>query len=234
MRISHLGATPILVAHGTRSEHGVAMIADLAERVSAHIGTTRVAFVDVLGPSPSEVLSVVDGPAIVVPAFLAEGYHVRRDLPEHIEASGHQAASMSRALGPDPELARVLAQRLSECGWRRGDSVVLAAAGSSDLFALGQVRRAANLLGAMIGERIPVGYVATANPRIADVVAETRARTGRRVFVASYLLAHGLFHDRLFAIGADGVSAPLGADRRVVDLVVRRMRSVRPAIPTQS
>jgi sirohydrochlorin ferrochelatase len=227
MTFNHLGAQPILVAHGTRSQHGVEMIAELADKVSAQIGPTRVAFVDVLGPSPSEVLSGVDGPAVVVPAFLAEGYHVRQDLPEHIVASGHQATSVSRALGPDPELARVLAQRLTECGWRRGDAVVLAAAGSSDAYALGQVRREANLLGSMLGERVPVGYVATAQPRIADVVAETRARTGRRVFVASYLLAHGLFHDRLSDAGADGVSAPLGADPRVVNLVVRRMRSVR-------
>jgi sirohydrochlorin ferrochelatase len=231
MRISRLGAQPILVAHGTRSEHGVAMIADLADKVSAQIGNTRVAFVDVLGPSPSEVLRGIDGPAVVVPAFLASGYHVRKDLPEHIEASGHTAVSVSRSLGPDPELARVLALRLTESGWRRGDSVVLAAAGSSDLFALGQVRRAANLLGSMIGERVPVGYVATAEPRIADVVADTRARTGRRVFIASYLLARGLFHDRLYDVGADGVSQPLGADPRVVDLVVRRMRSVRPVVP---
>lgn len=230
MRIKGIDAQPILVAHGTRSEHGVSMIADLADKVSAQIGSTRVAFVDVLGPSPSEVLRGIDGPAVVVPAFLASGYHVRKDLPEHIEASGHQGVSVSRSLGPDPELARVLALRLSESGWRRGDSVVLAAAGSSDLFALGQVRRAANLLGTMIGEPVPVGYVATAQPRIADVVADTRARTGRRVFIASYLLAHGLFHDRLHDAGADGVAQPLGTDPRVVDLVVRRMRSVRPMI----
>jgi sirohydrochlorin ferrochelatase len=233
MTIQHIGATPVLVAHGTRSERGVAMIADLAEKVSAQIGPTRVAFVDVLGPSPSEVLGVIDGPAIVVPAFLAEGYHVRKDLPEHIESSGHRATSVSRALGPDPELARVLALRLSECGWRRGDSVVLAAAGSSDLFALGQVRRAATLLGATIGAHVEVGFIATGQPRIADVVAATRATTGRRVFIASYLLAHGLFHDRLHAAGADGVAQPLGADPRVVDLVVRRMWSVRPVVATR-
>ena len=231
MIFNHLGAQPILVAHGTRSEHGTAMIADLADKVSAQIGPTRVAFVDVLGPSPSEVLSGVDGPAVVVPAFLAEGYHVRQDLPEHIVVSGHQATSVSRALGPDPELARVLAQRLTECGWKRGDSVVLAAAGSSDAYALGQVRRAATLLGAMIGAHVEVGYIATGEPRIADVVAATRAQTRRRVFIASYLLAQGLFHTRLQGVGADGVSEPLGADPRVVDLVVRRMRSVRRVVP---
>ncbi len=99
LSIQGVGATPILVAHGTRSERGVAMIADLAEKVSAQIGSTRVAFVDVLGPSPSEILREVDGPAIVVPAFLAEGYHVRKDRPDHIAASGHATRS-SRSRGP--------------------------------------------------------------------------------------------------------------------------------------
>ena len=46
----------LLVAHGTRNPRGVETIAALADAVSHEVGTTRVAFVDVLGPSPSEVL----------------------------------------------------------------------------------------------------------------------------------------------------------------------------------
>ncbi len=46
-------------------------------------------------------------------------------------------------------------------------------------------------------------------------------------FVASYLLAHGLFHERLHAAGADGVTEPLGVDPGVVDLVVNRYESAR-------
>lgn len=50
----------ILTAHGTRRPSGVAMIADIAAQVSALVDrTVQVAFVDVLGPSPSEVLSAL-------------------------------------------------------------------------------------------------------------------------------------------------------------------------------
>ena len=80
----------ILAAHGTRRPGGVAMIGDLVAQVSKLVGrTVQVAFVDVLGPTPSEVLSGAGRPAVVVPAFLARGYHVRTDLPAHVAASGH-------------------------------------------------------------------------------------------------------------------------------------------------
>ncbi len=39
---------------------------------------------------------------------------------------------MTEALGPGPQLVRVLADRLVESGWRLDDSVILAAAGTSD------------------------------------------------------------------------------------------------------
>ena len=48
----------VLVAHGTRKQQGVEMVGDIADRVSARVGRrVHVAFVDVLGPSPSEVLA---------------------------------------------------------------------------------------------------------------------------------------------------------------------------------
>ncbi len=47
----------ILVAHGTRRSAGVAMIEDLAVQVSKLVSrTVHVAFVDVLGPTPGDVL----------------------------------------------------------------------------------------------------------------------------------------------------------------------------------
>lgn len=212
----------LLVAHGTRNPRGVRMIADLADEVSKTVGVTRVAFVDVLGPTPSEVLRHTPGPAVVVPAFLASGYHVRTDVPNEVLASGHPVTAITPALGPDPALTTVLAERLHECGWRTGDAVVLAAAGSSDPHALGDVRRAARMLSSRLRTTVRVGYVATARPTVNAAVAELRAQGARRVFVASYLLADGLFHARLAQAGADGVSAPLGVAAPVVDLVVRR------------
>jgi sirohydrochlorin ferrochelatase len=123
----------VLVAHGTRKQSGVAMVGDLAQRVSATLGqTVHVSFVDVLGPTPSEVLAPMAEPAIVVPAFLSRGYHVTADIPAHVESSRHSDVTVTEALGPGPQLVRVLADRLMESGWRQGDSVILAAAGTSD------------------------------------------------------------------------------------------------------
>lgn len=104
----------VLVAHGTRSAAGVENIAALAEAVSRRVGSVRTAFVDVLGPTPSEVLSTIDGPAVLLPAFLASGYHVHHDIPEHVAVSGHPQVAITQTLGPDPVLASVLAGRLRE------------------------------------------------------------------------------------------------------------------------
>lgn len=216
------GSGLVLVAHGTRNPRGVQVIGALAEAVSERVGRTRVAFVDVLGPSPSEVLRDMDSPAVVVPAFLAAGYHVRVDVPREVVGSGHPDVTVTPALGPSPALAQVQFDRLRAAGWRRGDDVVLVAAGSSDPRALADVRTAATLLADRVGRPVEIGYVATAAPRVPEVVARIRARGARRVLLAPYLLAPGLFHDRLGEVGADGVADPLGVHPELVDLVVRR------------
>ncbi len=220
----------ILVAHGTRSTAGVLTIGALSSAVAERIGPLRTAFVDVLGPNPAEVLAegrsaegqpVVGQSAVVVPAFLASGYHVHADLPPRIAESGHPDVSVMPALGPDPRLADVMRDRLREVGWRRGDAVVMAAAGSSDPRARRELQWAAALLAGRVGE-VRLGYIATGSPRVGDVVSQLRAAGRRRIFIASYLLAPGLFHDRLAGIGATAVTAPLGVHPGVVDLVVER------------
>ncbi len=218
----------LLVAHGTRNPRGVEMIARLADAVADRVGPTRVAFVDVLGPSPAEALREIRGPVVLVPAFLASGYHVHNDVPREVAESGHRGVAVTRALGPDPALAEVLLQRLREAGWSPGDAIVLAAAGSSDARALHDVQRAAHMLSALTRTPVRIGYVATGEPRVPKVVAASR-RPGVRVFIASYLLAEGLFHSRLAEAGADGVAPPLGVTAPVVDLVARRYRA---AVPT--
>lgn len=214
--------TCVLVAHGTRNPRGVEMIARLADAVAEQIGRTRVAFVDVLGPSPGEVLRDTPSAAVVVPAFLASGYHVHHDVPREIAESGHGEVTVTPALGPDPVLAAVMLERVRDAGWKPGDALVFAAAGSSDDRALREHRRAAAMLADIARVPVRVGYVATASPTVAQAVASVRADGHRRVFVASYLLAHGLFHSRLFEAGADGVGDPLGVHPAIVDLVARR------------
>ena len=64
---------PVLVAHGTRKGSGVAMIGDLAERVSGLLDRrVHTAFVDVLGPTPAEVLSAVSGSRSELPPVVTE------------------------------------------------------------------------------------------------------------------------------------------------------------------
>lgn len=222
----------VLVAHGTRKPGGVSMVRDLARRVGEALGReVHVAFVDVLGPSPTEVLDSLPRhrPAVLVPAFLAAGHHVRVDVPAHVAASTHSAVTVTRPLGPCAGTVRVLADRLFESGWRPGDSVVLAAAGTSDAGAQSDLRQTAAMLSALIGDRVELGYAATGAPTVADAVAAGRERSdGRRIAVASYLLADGLFQDRLRACGADIVSDPLGTHPGMIRLIAGRFQRAAP------
>ena len=220
-------ASAVLVAHGTRKPGGVGMVEELARRVGTMLDRqVHVAFVDVLGPTPSEVLNTLPRhrPAVLVPAFLAGGYHVRVDVPAHVAASTHEAVTVTRPLGPCPGTVRVLAERLFESGWRPGDSVVMAAAGTSDRSAQSDLRQTAAMLSALIGERVELGYAATGSPTVAQAVEAARAHTGRRVAIASYLLADGLFQDRLRCAGADLVADPLGVHPGMVRLIANRFR----------
>ncbi|MGD9621730.1 MAG: sirohydrochlorin chelatase [Mycolicibacterium sp.] len=225
----------VLVAHGTRKQHGVSLIADLAAQVRAALGSpVHVAFVDVLGPTPAELLAATsDRPAVLVPAFLARGYHVGSDIPAHVRSSGHPDVTVTPALGPDPALIRVLVDRLVESGWRSTDSVLLAAAGTSDPMARRDLHTTAAWLSATIGSRVELAFAATGTPRVADAVAAMRRHQTRRgqvgrVVIASYLLSEGLFQDRLRDAGADLVADPLGTHPGVARLIASRFIRARP------
>lgn len=227
--------TLILVAHGTRRPGGVAMIENLAAQASTLVRSpVDVAFVDVVGPTPSEVLmraKADDRPAIVVPAFLSRGYHVRADLPAHVEASGYPNVLVTTALGPSGQIARIVGDQLVKCGWRPGDSVILAAAGTSDATARADLHTTATLLSALTGTRVSLAFAATGDPQLAEAVDRARVRrSGRRVVVASYLLADGLFQQRLHRCGADLVSEPLGTHPGLARLVANRFRRALPPV----
>jgi hypothetical protein len=144
-----------------------------------------------------------------------------RGLHRVLVVTGRRDVSVTAALGPHPLLVRAVGDRLRAAGWRCGDAVVLAAAGSSDPRAVADVRAAAAQLSGEVGARVRVGFVATGAPRVAPLVAGLRAAGKSRVAVASWLLAPGLFHRRLSSSGADVVAAPLGAHPAVIDRLVQ-------------
>ncbi|HEX6360436.1 sirohydrochlorin chelatase [Actinophytocola sp.] len=202
----------VLVAHGTRDPAGADTVEALADLVREWVPDVRVAYADVHQPDVTTVLRECDGPAVVVPAFLAAGYHVQIDIPEQIRAAGTPAV-LTPHLGAD--LVPVARQRLLEAGWRPGQPVVLAASGSSDPHAREEVRAAARRLGT---DR--VGFVATSQPALDDVLTKDTA-------VASWFLAPGLFHRRAMDSGARVVAAPLGVHPAIARLIVLRYTSVR-------
>lgn len=216
--------TVLLVAHGTRSVSGVEVAHRLADELGLRTGgrPVRLAFVDVIEPGIREVLADAPGPVTVVPAFLAQGHHVRVDVPREVLASGRTDVTVAPALGPHPELVAAARDRLAEAGWLGGDAVVLAAAGSKDPRARRDVLIAARRLSALVGRRVATAFVATGSPRVADVVERMRDAGESRIVLAPWLLAPGVFHTSLRACGADAVAEPLGAHRRLVDLLALR------------
>lgn len=217
--------TLVLVAHGTREPAGAVTAERVAEAVSARLAGVPVAlaYADVRRPSVAEVLAAVDGPATVVPAFLASGYHVRVDLPEQIARTQRRDVVLAAPLGPAPAVVAAVHDRLIAAGWRAGDELVLAAAGSSDNRALADVARAAELLAARTRRHVRLGFVTTARPDIDEAVAIAGAG-GRRVAVASWLLAPGLFHRWVTRTGAAVVSEPIGPHPMLVEQVIRCYR----------
>lgn len=226
----------LAISHGTGSPAGQSAVAALADAVAAALPavTVRLGHVDVQQPDVAASLAALpDEPVALVPLLLSAGYHVHVDLRRAI--AHRDDVTITPALGPDPRLVEVLVTRLAEAGYDPGDhadtEVVLAAAGSSDARANDDCRETARLLAARLGRPVRLSFLAAEEPRVRAAVSEASA-TGRRVFVATYLLAPGYFAD-LTAREAPGavVARPLlDADAPatpLVDLVIDRYLSAR-------
>jgi len=206
----------LLVAHGTRDEAGLDEIARIADGVRSRCPGVRisVAYVDVLRPSIADAMAEISGPAVVIPLFLAAGYHVRHDVPAGVAARPDVVVTPS--LGPDRTLTAALRERVSSVA-RRGERIVLAAAGSSDPRACGDVERAAGWLSREVGDPVQPAYLSAASPRVADVV-------GSNSVVVPYLVAPGFFLRRAASAGARATADVLGAHPAVINVIAERYR----------
>ncbi|MET0915413.1 MAG: sirohydrochlorin cobaltochelatase, partial [Jiangellaceae bacterium] len=83
------------------------------------------------------------------------------------------------------------------------------------------VERTASALTARLGRPVVAAYASAGEPRVDVAVARLRSE-GRRVAIATYLLAPGFFHDQLRNAGADVVTAPLLPHPAITRLVLRR------------
>ncbi|MET1036872.1 MAG: CbiX/SirB N-terminal domain-containing protein [Aeromicrobium sp.] len=197
----------VATSHGTDVPAARTAITALVEAVreaAPHLDVHE-AFVDVQLPRVDTAVDLVTGLAVVVPLLLAPGFHVHVDIQG---AADRPWATAAPTLGPDDRLTATMCRRLVQAGATRDDVVVLGAAGSTDVGARASIDVAARLLGAAWGSPVEVGYVGGSGVPIAEVV-QRAAATGRRVVIASYLVAPGFFFDGLGACGADVVTRPL-------------------------
>lgn len=226
-------------SHGTRDPSGQRAVAALVaalRRELAREADVVDTWVDVQQPDLAQRTRESAGrPAVALPLLLSAGYHVYVDMARAV--AGNPRHTVAAALGPDPRLATVLAARLEQALARRaepvatrGDSVLLAAAGSSEPAAVRDCEAVAGLLGQRLGIPVCAAYLSAASPSLPEAVRDAhRAGTGR-VLVASYLLAPGFFHDRALAAGADVTAEPLltagsGVPPELVALAAERYRA---------
>ncbi|MER7458567.1 CbiX/SirB N-terminal domain-containing protein [Micromonospora sp. NPDC126480] len=201
---------------------------------------------------------------VLVPLLLTAAYHRRVDIPEAVAAARVTAPELTvrvtDVLGPGPvpmsrphrpdlagtsavalravdrALLAGLRRRLAEAEPDGYDGLVLAAAGTRDPAARASVGRVAAALGTALATPTRVSYASAAPPGAGAAVARLRARGARRVAVAAYFLAPGLFHDAVAAsardAGAVAVAAPLTDAPELVDLVLRRVAAVQGRAPS--
>lgn len=200
-------AALVIAAHGSTDPGFALVVADIAARVRAFRPSLRVR-VGFLDHGPPHLADAVDDGCVVVPLFLASGYHVLVDLPAQAPS-----ARLATALGPDPRLAEALADRLAQAGYDGSSPVVLAAAGSSDDSARADVHRAAQLLAERLGADVTAAFLGTGEPALAQLQPRV---------VSPYLIAPGVFFDSLRRLDLDVLGAPLGDHPAIAETVVAR------------
>jgi sirohydrochlorin ferrochelatase len=233
----------VAVAHGSRDPRAsatvgelMAMVAERARRRGLGAPDLRTAYLGHAPPSLPQVMSTIEaGRRVrVLPLLLTAAYHAKADIPRLLTRVASDfprlQVSYGDTLGPHPRLLRALERRLAEedpDGDRTRTGVVLAAAGSSDPEANASIGR----LAAQWQDRagwlaVRPAYASAADPSPAAAVTGLLQAGVPRVVVATYLLAPGLFADRIrtssLAAGATAVSPALGACAEVADVLLDR------------
>ncbi|MET0975295.1 MAG: CbiX/SirB N-terminal domain-containing protein [Leifsonia sp.] len=222
----------LALTHGAPSVANRAGIMQLVDSVAGALPghNVSIAFLDVQHTDIADALDafVTTEHTIILPLVLSAGFHMRTGIAKGLRRLERVGAGLADELGPDDRLVQVLAERIEELGLSPADSVVLAAAGSSDARAVRECFETGRRLAVRLGRPVTVGFIAAAMPRLHDAIEMVReVHPGTRVVVGTYLLAPGNFNDAVLSAGGDIVAAPLLIPDRVapsqlVELVLER------------
>jgi sirohydrochlorin ferrochelatase len=220
----------VLAAHGSVDPRSAAVTHAVAGRIRRLRPwlDVRPAFLERTDPSLSDVLSDLDGDAVVVPFLLADAFHARVDIPSMIADAG-VSVEQAEVLGEDPALLSVMRQRLAETGVSPEDDglgVIVVAVGSSNEVANARTATVARALST--GTRwagAQVAFATGADPGVAHAAEFLRVDGADRLVIAPWFLAHGLITDRVAAdAAAQGISMaePIGSHNLVAATVLDR------------
>ncbi|HEY3415248.1 MAG TPA: CbiX/SirB N-terminal domain-containing protein [Armatimonadota bacterium] len=114
----------IVLGHGSRSADATEQFLRIIEMLRELHPDDSVlpAFMELAPPRLAEAISLAIGQGakeiIVLPCFLFQGMHIKRDIPEmlaELKAENPDVTVLfGRPIGPDPRIAEILTDRLEE------------------------------------------------------------------------------------------------------------------------
>lgn len=233
------GPSLVAVAHGSRDPRALHTVTRLLDRVrELRPGLdVRLGHIELDEPLlPDTLAGLGDREAVVVPLLLGRGHHVKRDIPDAVAAAARLRARIASPLGPHPLLVEALYARLTDAGWRSGDTagrgaaVVLAAAGSRDPESAADARHTAAMLSERLGG-VPVlpAYASAVSPTVPEALRALASRGRHRIAVASYFTAPGRFATASRSVAPWIAAAPIGSHPALARLVLQRYDEARTA-----
>lgn len=233
----------LVVGHGSRipeAEAEMTVLTDLLrERTDATVAHGWIELQEPRGEEAALALVASGEQAItLVPLLAFDAHHAGVDLPEAAAAvrrgNPEVDVRVARALGPDPRLLDLVADRVADAGAL--DAVVLVASGTSDADVQTQVAELARALEKRTGVPTVHAFASLADPEVATALRALPAGS-RRVAVASWSVLDGRLSRGAYATARDWAEdrgrdlvtlGHLGPDAVVADVLLDRYTEAAP------
>ena len=205
----------LIVAHGSRDAAARGEFLDQVRAISRELRGTTVghAVLEFPGSDSPSIQGAVDALAqesrglIVLPLFLFDAGHVRRDIPAELAAARARNPELVITMLPQVSsgdgLLEVLADRvrcardsapvLAEDPW----AILLVGAGTSSLDANAELARMAAKLSDKLSTLVEPAFVSLARPTVVDGMARCVDRGARHVVTVHYFLNTGVLARRI-------------------------------------
>lgn len=198
----------LLVGHGTHQPYGAQQFLALADLVAEKLPALAVepAFLEIQSPTIAEgvahLLARGVRRMVVVPALLFAAGHAKEDIPAAVRAAVEEASGVAvqqaSHFGLHRDILELSRRRYEQAVAGQGSvapqrtCLVMVGRGSRDASAAAEMREFARQRGEQAGvAETRVGFIAMAQPSLAEVLPEIAARGYSRIVVQPHLLFAG-------------------------------------------